>query len=1203
MLNALLPGWTFSAIDSDGHSGGLAVGIREGKIKIWNQQWVEEWGPSDHFPIFLELAKVPPKPPAPFKFNASWLQEESYNKLFQETWIHAARGSQENKGFLFMENLKRLKKATILWAKDRKLKQNEEITKISEELQKLESIEEDGYATLESKKKIVDLEKHKNQILLAKEEEWRLKSRAIWLKAGEENTSFFHNYAKGRKSANTIWQLLTEEGREAKTFEALSSLGVNHFKSLFKDNGEITIAEVIQTAQSFHRYVEEEEADSLMEPVSKEEVEGVIKSMAKEKSPGPDGWSVELFLHFFEHIGEEITEVVEESRLKGEIYSPFNATFIALIPKKEAPETFEDFRPISLCNSIYKVIAKVIALRIKPILSRHISPEQFGFLNGRQIHEAIGVAQEVLHSVKMKNKKGAVIKIDLSKAYDRVNWTYIRLLLTHLGFKVDFISWIMGCITDVSYAILINGAATPFFKGQKGLRQGCPLSPLLFLLVAEGLSQLIHKSRREGKIKGIEAAVNLFISHLLFVDDILVFTNGSINELKELKNIFELFLKATGMQINPRKSQIIVEGLNRIEKEQFSFYFPFEMCNMVSPFKYLGFWLKPNDYRKEDWSWLIAKIEAKISHWSFKWLSRAGRLTLIKSVLLAIPVYWAALTWVPKGVLEKIRRICSRFLWAGSKESSVLPWVAWEKVARPKEWGGWGIKSLPEFRLSLAAKSGWRLIKMENLWTRTVKRKYIDPTPLEAWIRNPVKSHKKVSAIWKATLESFKVIEKGLAWKVGKGEKVKIGKDPWIGCNENYVLSPGLVQQLEEKGLLFLNQVASPGTSSIWGQAWKNGDELELEQRWRNEWSAFTQELFRSNVRLSDSQDELIWAHSDSGEYAPKSGYTFLMSRKGWGNPGWWSKQLWKLKSPPKSKILLWCILSSKIPTWDILQARFMHGPGRCTMCKLEAEKINHLFLRCPEVIHLWGEVGKLLNKKLEWEGSNVQEAWQKWWQSHPNGNLRNLPLIISWGIWIARNKSIFQDKSTPSAITASQSTAIFSCIPEPKEGHSQRIIPDLQISEGIPWAFFDGASQNNIAGAGLVIFESSTHVLKASVGLGTGSNNFAELLALKFLICWLIQRHTFSIQIYGDSQNVIRWVNGQSTCRNLILKQILGEILRLKSLFHVFSLRHIFREKNESADKLSKDGLSQVLGSWKIIEEAQDQISRMDQPPFNQVI
>eukprot|EP00253_Pinus_taeda_P033161 PITA_33161 len=681
----------------------------------------------------------------------------------------------------------------------------------------------------------------------------------------------------------------------------------------------------------------------------------------------------------------------------------------------------------------------------------------------------------------MKNKKGAVIKIDLSKAYDRINWSYIRLILTHLGFKVDFIRWVMGCITDVSYAILINGASTPFFKGKKGLRQGCPLSPFLFLLVVEGLSQLIHKSRREGKIKGIEAAVNLFISHLLFVDDILVFTNGSINELKELKNIFVLFMKATGMQINPRKSQIIVEGLNRQENEQFNLYFPYEMCNMVSPFKYLGFWLKPNDYRKEEWSWIIAKIEARIRHWSFKWLSRAGRLTLIKSVLLAIPVYWAALTWVPKGVLEKLRRICCRFL-----------------------------------------------------------------------------------------------------------------------C---YALSPELVQQLEDKGLHYLIQVANPGSSSIWGQAWKNGEELDLEQRWWNEWSVFTQERFRSNVRLNDRHDELIWAHADSREYAPKSGYNFLMSRKGWGNPEWWSKQLWKLKSPPKSKILFWCILKNKIPTWDILQTGFMQGPGRCTLCKLEAESINHLFLKCTEAIKIWGEVGNLLNKKLEWEGNNVQESWRKWWNSHPNGNLCNLPLIISWGIWIARNRSIFQDKGTPIAITASQSTAIFSSIPEPKEAHSQRIVPEMQITEGIPWAFFDGASQNNKAGAGLVINETPSHVLKASVGLGTGTNNFVELLALKFLICWLIQRRTLTIQIFGDSQIVIRWVNGQSTCNNQLLKQILGEIQRLKSYFNSFSLRHIYRETNDTADKLSKDGLQQDLGSWKIVEEDQGKIKRTEQSPYNQPI
>eukprot|EP00253_Pinus_taeda_P017008 PITA_17008 len=401
-----------------------------------------------------------------------------------------------------------------------------------------------------------------------------------------------------------------------------------------------------------------------------------MKTMGKEKSPGPDGWTIELFLHFFDLIGPDITEVVEESRRKGEIYRPFNSTFIALIPKKDEPETFEDFRPISLCNCIYKIIAKVIAIRLVPILSSNISMQQFGFLDGRQIHEAIGVAQEIIHSVKQKKKKGVILKIDLSKAYDRINWLYL------------------------SFAVLINGAASPFFNSQRGLIQGCPLSPLLFLLVAEGLSRLIHKARRTNKTKGIEVAINLYIFHLLFVDDILIFSNGSHNELKELKSIFELFMKATGMQINSGKSQVCVAGFNRRECTLMTNLFPFHIQPLDSSFKYLGFWLKPDAYKKEDWHWLIAKIEARISHWSFIWLSRA-----------------------------------------------VLPWVAWDKIARPKEWGGWGIKRLPDSSLSLAANSGWRLITMENLWARVIKRKYIDPMPLEDWIRSEDKKSKNSSVI------------------------------------------------------------------------------------------------------------------------------------------------------------------------------------------------------------------------------------------------------------------------------------------------------------------------------------------------------------------------------------------------------------------------------------------------------------------------
>jgi hypothetical protein len=132
--------------------------------------------------------------------------------------------------------------------------------------------------------------------------------------------------------------------------------------------------------------------------------------------------------------------MVEDTRISGRIPQSLNSTFIELIPKVDKPETLDEFRPISLCNCAYKIVSKIIARRLKKILSKNISEQQFGFLEGRRIREAIGIAEEGLHNMKTGNLKRAVLKIDLSKSYDRVSWLYIRLLLTHLAFEVPFIT-------------------------------------------------------------------------------------------------------------------------------------------------------------------------------------------------------------------------------------------------------------------------------------------------------------------------------------------------------------------------------------------------------------------------------------------------------------------------------------------------------------------------------------------------------------------------------------------------------------------------------------------------------------------------------------------------------------------------------------------------------------------------------------------
>ena len=191
-----------------------------------------------------------------------------------------------------------------------------------------------------------------------------------------------------------------EEGSATRSFKDLSSLGVKHFKTLFKAPMEAYIAEVIRVAHFFPRYIDEEGNDSIMELVSKEEVEGILKAMQKDKSPGPDGWTVEFFQHFFETLGDDLLAVFKESRRTGTTYKPFDSTFLTLIPKKEDFKSFDDFRPISLFSCIYKIISKLMATRLKPFLSRNISLEQYGFLDGNKIHEVIGVAQDTIHCLK-----------------------------------------------------------------------------------------------------------------------------------------------------------------------------------------------------------------------------------------------------------------------------------------------------------------------------------------------------------------------------------------------------------------------------------------------------------------------------------------------------------------------------------------------------------------------------------------------------------------------------------------------------------------------------------------------------------------------------------------------------------------------------------------------------------------------------------
>jgi hypothetical protein len=249
------------------------------------------------------------------------------------------------------------------------------------------------------------LENSRADLLRNDEKCWRLRSRATWLKWGDSNSKFFHRVASHNRNKKLIWSIDSENNGTIRGQEALKKEAVFYFEHLFKSDGGLSLPNKVTTASLFTTLVTQSEAADLFKPVTLQELKNILFLFKKERSPGPDGWTAEFFSHFFYLVGPDLLQMVEDTRIKGKISSSLNSTFLVLIPKENCSSTFNDFRPISLCNLVYKLISKVISNRIKPILETNLSVEQLGFLKGRRIQDAIGVAHECIHNIIQKNKR------------------------------------------------------------------------------------------------------------------------------------------------------------------------------------------------------------------------------------------------------------------------------------------------------------------------------------------------------------------------------------------------------------------------------------------------------------------------------------------------------------------------------------------------------------------------------------------------------------------------------------------------------------------------------------------------------------------------------------------------------------------------------------------------------------------------------
>ena len=238
-----------------------------------------------------------------------------------------------------------------------------------------------------------------------------------------------------------------------------------------------------------------------------------------------------------------------------------NATFIVFIPKKGSAKDLRDFWPTSLVGSLYKFLTKVLANKLKKVVKRVVSNSQHAFVEGRQILDVVLITNEALDSRLKSSDKGFICKWDIEKAYDHVNWKFLLAVMQKMGFGAKWVRWMRWCISSVRHSILINGTPIGFFASSKGLRQGDPLSPFLFILAMETLSSLLKKALEGGFIQGFWASrrggVGRAVSHLLFVDDTLIFSYSNKEHLEALSWGCMWFEAIYGLKINMDKCELI----------------------------------------------------------------------------------------------------------------------------------------------------------------------------------------------------------------------------------------------------------------------------------------------------------------------------------------------------------------------------------------------------------------------------------------------------------------------------------------------------------------------------------------------------------------------------------------------------------------------------------------------------------------------
>ncbi|GJT09595.1 RNA-directed DNA polymerase, eukaryota, reverse transcriptase zinc-binding domain protein [Tanacetum coccineum] len=630
---------------------------------------------------------------------------------------------------------------------------------------------------------------------------------------------------------------------------------------------------------------------------------------------------------------EDPTNVKNEflTHFKDRFNRPCDSSFIALILKTQDAKFVKDFRPISQIGSLYKIIAKILTNRSVCVLGNLVNEVQSAFIENRQILDGPFILNELIHWCKAKKKQTMIFKVNFEKAFDYVRWDFLDDVLKMFGFGDRWCAWIQSCLRSSRGSIIVNGSPTSEFQFHKGLKQRDPLSPFLFILVMESL-------------------------HLSF---------------QKVVN--------AGLRINMQKSKIMGVAMENSKVTRAAANIG--CMTLKAPFNYLGVKVGGRMTRINSWDEIINKLLCRLSKWKMKTLSIGGRLTLLKSVLGSMPIYYMSMFKVPLQVLKKMESIRSYFFNGVELFDKKMSLVKWDNVLVSKEKEGLGISSFFALNCALIFKWVWRFSSQKSsLWSRVIKAIHgmdgkLGCLQKACYSSNWIDIIREVSLLHNKGMDLLGFTKK----KMGNGENTLFWEDSWKDGVPFKSLYPRLYALESDKKVTVATRVAQSDLCSSLRRMPRGGvKQQQLSDLCNGEFSIASVRNF--------IDDHIIMVA------APKT--------------------RWIKTVPKKINILAWRVKMNNLPTRFNLSRRGMDLASIfCSTCNVAAETTSHIFFDCSMVKEIYNSIAS-------WWDINILEmsSYEDWWDwlmtLHLPVKLKmfleGVFYITWWLIWNFRNSSIF---------------------------------------------------------------------------------------------------------------------------------------------------------------------------------------------------